>query len=142
MKPMSRHVLVTGGAGFIGSHLVERLLADGKNVAVIDDCSTGSLENLHAVRSNQRLKIVQSKVSESGELLTLVENAESIYHLAAAVGVDLVLKSGIDTIKRNLDETELFLRLRASLGFPFCSLQLPKFMARARNPRFLRKMIC
>ena len=57
------HILVTGGAGFIGSHLVERLLADGKSVTVVDDCSTGRLENLRAVRSHPRLKVIVSKIS-------------------------------------------------------------------------------
>lgn len=115
---MARHVLVTGGAGFIGSHLVERLLADGKSVVVIDDCSTGSLENLRAVAGEAKLKIVQSKVSQCPELRTLVEHAESIYHLAAAVGVDLVLKSGIETIRTNLDETETILEKASEFGIP------------------------
>ncbi len=57
----TKHILVTGGAGFIGSHLVERLLNDGKTVVVIDDFSTGSLENLRAVKKNPRLKIVRCK---------------------------------------------------------------------------------
>ncbi len=87
---MSRHILVTGGAGFIGSHLVERLLTDGKSVAVIDDCSTGSLQNLKEVSTHPKLKIFQNKVSDCPELRDLVQNAESIYHLAAAVGVELV----------------------------------------------------
>ena len=59
----SSFILVTGGAGFIGSHLAERLLADGKTVVVIDDLSTGSLENLRAVKSHPRLRVIQSKIS-------------------------------------------------------------------------------
>ena len=80
------HILVTGGAGFIGSHLVERLLQDGKSVTVIDDCSTGRLENLQAVASHPGLNIIVSKVSQCPELARLAARSESIYHLAAAVG--------------------------------------------------------
>ncbi len=82
----STFILVTGGAGFIGSHLVERLLADGKAVVVIDDCSTGSLENLRAVSAHQRLRVIVSTVSGCDELPKLAARAEAIYHLAAAVG--------------------------------------------------------
>lgn len=105
----NRPILVTGGAGFIGSHLVERLLSDGKAVTVIDDCSTGSLDNLMAVQRHERLRVLKSKVSECHELRDLVAQAESIYHLAAAVGVELVVKSPIRTIETNLHETEIIL---------------------------------
>src|ERR1700722_15923636 len=104
--PSNPHVLVTGGAGFIGSHLVERLLADGKSVTVIDDCSTGRLENLQAVSANPRLRVIQGKVSECRELPEIVAVAESIYHLAAAVGVELVVNSPIRVLETNLHETE------------------------------------
>src|SRR5689334_5093181 len=87
----ARHVLVTGGAGFIGSHLVERLLLEGKAVVVVDDLSTGSLENLRGVAANPRLRVVTSKISRCPGLGALVAEAEAIYHLAAAVGVELVV---------------------------------------------------
>ena len=85
--------LVAGGAGFIGSHLVERLLSEGKSVVVIDDLSTGTLENL--VTGNPRLKIVPSKISKCSELSDLVARAEAIYHLAAAVMRALVENSEV-----------------------------------------------
>jgi len=102
-------VLVTGGAGFIGSHLVMRLLADGKSVVVIDDLSTGSLDNLQAVKSNPRLRVIVSTVSGCAELSELAATAESVYHLAAAVGVELVVNSPIHTLQTNLHETEVLL---------------------------------
>jgi UDP-glucose 4-epimerase len=114
----SQHVLVTGGAGFIGSHLVERLLADGKSVVVVDDLSTGSLENLCRVQGNPALRIVQSKLSECGELPKIVATAESIYHLAAAVGVEMVVNSPIHTLETNLHETEVLLETAAAHGVP------------------------
>jgi UDP-glucose 4-epimerase len=110
----ARHVLVTGGAGFIGSHLVERLLSEGKAVAVIDDFSTGSQENLKAVRGHPRLRVFSSKISNCAELGRLVAEAESIYHLAAAVGVELVVKSPIHVLETNLQETEVL--LQAAVG--------------------------
>src|SRR5438094_4881486 len=88
-------VLVTGGAGFIGSHLVERLLADGKSVVVIDDLSTGRRENLRHVETNPKLTIIASPISRCPNLSELMSRAESVYHLAAAVGVDLVVRSPI-----------------------------------------------
>lgn len=105
----TKHILVTGGAGFIGSHLTERLLREGHTVSVIDDCSTGSLQNLAAVRHHSRLHFVQGKVSECPELDSVVARSHAIYHLAAAVGVELVVHSPIRTIETNLHETEVLL---------------------------------
>ena len=115
---MTKQVIVTGGAGFIGSHLVERLLADGKPVVVIDDLSTGSLANLEAVRSHPQLRVIQARVSECGELAALVSKAESIYHLAAAVGVELVLDSPLQSIRTNLRETEAILEAASQHRIP------------------------
>jgi len=109
---------VTGGAGFIGSHLVERLLADGKSVAVVDDLSTGSLDNLRAVRAHSRLRVIESRVSACPKLAQLVAGAESIYHLAAAVGVELVVRSPIHVLQTNLHETEVLLEEAAGQGVP------------------------
>ena len=102
-------MVVTGGAGFIGSHLVERLLADGHSVTVIDDLSTGRLSNLRDVQSNARLTVVQSRISDCKELADLVGKAGAIFHLAAAVGVELVMTSGLRTIETNLRETQVIL---------------------------------
>ena len=136
MRAMSHHVLVTGGAGFIGSHLVEKLLAEGKAVVVIDDCSTGSLANLRAVCAHPSLKVVQAKVSECRELRGIVGSSESIYHLAAAVGVDLVLKSGIETIKTNLHETESILEAANEFGVPFLMTSTSEVYGKSAKPVF------
>jgi UDP-glucose 4-epimerase len=115
----SHHILVTGGAGFIGSHLVERLLAGGESVVVIDDLSTGRMENVRSVAANPKLRIIQSKVSDCAELPEAVAGAKAIYHLAAAVGVDLVVKSPIHTLETNLHETEVILKMASRRGVPF-----------------------
>ena len=113
-----KHILVTGGAGFIGSHLVERLLADGNSVVVIDDCSTGSLQNLVATKTNPKLQIVVGKISECAELSQIVASSESIFHLAAAVGVELVVKSPIHVLETNLRETEVLLKAASQHSVP------------------------
>jgi len=109
----SQHILVTGGAGFIGSHLVERLLKDGNSVVVIDDFSTGSSENLNSVKGHPGLRVIQSKISNCAELSELAARSKAIYHLAAAVGVELVVKSPIHTLETNLHETEVLLETAA-----------------------------
>jgi UDP-glucose 4-epimerase len=111
-------ILVTGGAGFIGSHLVERLLGEGSGVTVIDDLSTGGLENLRSVLSHPRLRMIESKVSECHELEAIVAASAQIFHLAAAVGVELVVKSPIRTITTNLRETEVLLEAASRSGVP------------------------
>jgi UDP-glucose 4-epimerase len=118
MANRAEHILVTGGAGFIGSHLVERLLGEGKTVTVIDDCSTGRLENLQSVRKHPGLEIIQAKISECGNLVKLVRDSQAIYHLAAAVGVELVMASALQTIESNLRETQLMLDAASAKGTP------------------------
>jgi UDP-glucose 4-epimerase len=113
-----KHILVTGGAGFIGSHLVERLLADGREVVVVDDLSTGSLENLRAVGEHPRLHFIRAKISACTELPRLAARAEAIYHLAAAVGVELVVNSPIHVCRTNLHETEVLLEAAAPQRVP------------------------
>jgi UDP-glucose 4-epimerase len=130
------NVLVTGGAGFIGSHLVERLLADGKVVTVIDDCSTGRLENLASVRSEPRLKTIVSKISACGELAQIVGEAEAIYHLAAAVGVELVMNSGLGTIETNLRETQAILDAAAARQTPVLLASTSEVYGKSQRPAF------
>ena len=113
-----KHILVTGGAGFIGSHLVKRLLSDGESIVVIDDFSTGSLENLQAVKRNPRLKIVRSKISDCAELPQLAAKAEFIFHLAATVGVELVVKSALHVLESSFNETQILLRAAAKHSTP------------------------
>jgi UDP-glucose 4-epimerase len=110
--------LVTGGAGFIGSHLIERLLAEHKTVVAVDDLSTGTLENLGAVAQHPRFRFIESKISQCSELVELARHAESIYHLAAAVGVELVVNSPIHVLQTNLHETEVLLEAAAAGGIP------------------------
>lgn len=118
MADRAGHILVTGGAGFIGSHLVERLLGEGKTVTVIDDFSTGRRENLQAVQGHPGLKVVEAKVSQCGQLAALARESGGIYHLAAAVGVELVMESALQTIENNLRETEAMLDAASTGGTP------------------------
>jgi UDP-glucose 4-epimerase len=101
--------LVTGGAGFIGSHLVEAILARGDRVVVIDDLSTGDMANLAAVADHPRLRFVRGTVADASLLRELLPGVAEIYHLAAAVGVGLIASNPIQTIETNITPTERLL---------------------------------
>lgn len=103
----AKRVLVTGGAGFIGSHLTEALLARGDHVTVVDDESTGSAKNLDAVRGHERLTFVQGSVGERQLVEQVTAGVDEVYHLAAAVGVALIARKPMETIERNIYPTEL-----------------------------------
>jgi UDP-glucose 4-epimerase len=131
-----KHILVTGGAGFIGSHLVERLLADGKTVVIIDDFSTGNLENLRSFRKNSRLKIVRTKISGCKELPKLTANAEFIFHLAATVGVDLVVKSALHVLETSFQETGILLKAAAKNSTPLLLASTSEVYGKSAKPEF------
>ncbi len=104
-----KQVLVTGGAGFIGSHLTEALLARGDRVTVVDDESTGRFENLSGVRTHPSLRIVRGSVSDAALLHSLLDGMQVVYHLAAAVGVALIAREPLLSIERNIYPTQLLL---------------------------------
>jgi UDP-glucose 4-epimerase len=133
-QPMQ--ILVTGGAGFIGSHLVERLLDEGNGVTVIDDCSTGHLDNLRSVCTHPRLRIIVMKISECRELDELVAKAGFIFHLAAAVGVELVVHSPIRTIETNLHETEAILKAAGKHGVPLLLASTSEVYGKSQKQAF------
>ena len=132
----TKHILVTGGAGFIGSHLVERLLAEGKKVVVIDDLSTGSLDNLRTVKSHPRLRVVQSKISACAGLSKLAANAEFIFHLAATVGVELVVKSALSVLESSFHETQVLLRAAAARRTPLLLTSTSEVYGKSQKPAF------
>lgn len=105
------NVLITGGAGFIGSHLADTLIARGDDVYVIDDLSTGSLENIAHLRSNPRFHLIVDSVMNEAVMNELVNRVDHIYHLAAVVGVKLVVDSPVRTLETNLKCSEIVFKL-------------------------------
>lgn len=101
--------LVTGGAGFIGSHLVERLVHDGHQVIVLDDLSTGRESNLSAVAHNPNVQFLRGSVTNEPTVIAAVEQCEAVFHLAAAVGVRLVAEQPVHTIRTTIHGTEVVL---------------------------------
>jgi nucleoside-diphosphate-sugar epimerase len=101
--------LITGGAGFIGSHLAERLLDHGDRVVLLDNLSTGSIENIRHLKSSTRLQYHLDKIENRQLLAELVDEADVIVHLAAAVGVKLIVESPVRTIETNVNGTQLVL---------------------------------
>ena len=103
--------LITGGAGFIGSHLAEELLNRGDMVYVIDDLSTGRLENIEHLMDSPRFNIAVETILNETVMDRLVSECDIIYHLAAAVGVELIVNKPVEVIERNILGTEMVLKL-------------------------------
>jgi len=102
-------VLITGGAGFIGSHLAERLLQDGCEITVVDNLSTGSIKNIEGIREEPHFNFVKGNILDAGLMERLVSQSDVVYHLAAAVGVKLIADDPVHTIETNIAGTEVVL---------------------------------
>ena len=109
MNQMPSRYLITGGAGFIGSHLAEKLIVAGNRVTIVDDFSTGSASNLASLESNPNLQIVRDSVENQATINVLASGCDAIFHLAAAVGVQLVLDEPVRTIRTTIHGTEVVL---------------------------------
>lgn len=101
--------LITGGAGFIGSHLTELLLSEGDHVTILDDLSTGRDANLTHLKSNPNLQLVRDSVESVGTVNTLMANCDQVFHLASAVGVQLIIDEPVRTIRTTIHGTEVVL---------------------------------
>ena len=108
--------LVTGGAGFIGSHLTARLLELGHDVVILDDLSTGNRDNLASIADHPNFQFRSGSITDPVALGEVVTGVEVIYHLAAAVGVKLVADDPVRTIETNIYPTEVLLRMAAQSG--------------------------
>jgi UDP-glucose 4-epimerase len=104
-------MLITGGAGFIGSHLAEALLAKGHSVTAVDDLSTGRLENIAHLTDNPQFQYVFETIANETVMDRLVSTSQVIFHLAAAVGVELIVKDPVRTLETNIEGSEVVLRL-------------------------------
>lgn len=104
-------ILITGGAGFIGSHLAEKLLQDGHVVTIIDDLSTGRLENIEHLKANKNFTCIIGSILEKTLLENLISKTQQIYHLAAAVGVKYIIENPLSSLRTNIIGTENVLDL-------------------------------
>jgi UDP-glucose 4-epimerase len=113
---MTRSVLITGGAGFIGSHLAEALLNQGDRVSIIDDLSTGAIANIRHLRSHPNFSYTLESIDNEATLGAMIDEADVVVHLAAAVGVELIVQSPVRTIETNVAGTEVVLKWAAKKG--------------------------
>ena len=110
--------LITGGAGFIGSHLAERLLGQGHEVVILDDLSTGLLENIAALRSNKGFRVVRGSVEDEMTVNVLMNDCDVVFHLASTVGVQIVVQEPVRTIRTTIRGTEVVLEAAHRYGRP------------------------
>jgi UDP-glucose 4-epimerase len=108
--------LITGGAGFIGSHLAERLLEDGNEVVVFDNLSTGSLSNIEGFKGDSKFEFIEGNILNSELMEVQAGRCEVIFHLAAAVGVKLIAEKPVHTIETNISGTEVVLEAANKYG--------------------------
>ncbi|WP_417384940.1 NAD-dependent epimerase/dehydratase family protein [Gimesia sp.] len=113
------HCLVTGGAGFIGSHLCEQLIKQGQEVTAVDDLSTGFLQNLDGIIDHPNFTFRTGSITDPVLMAEMVQGVDTIYHLAAAVGVKLVADNPVRTIETNIYPTEVLLRHAVQGGHKF-----------------------
>ena len=104
------NAFITGGAGFIGSHLAEALLAAGHQVTVLDNLSTGAMENIEHLKAHPGFRYVVDTVTNEPLLAELIDGADVVFHLAAAVGVKLIVEAPVHTIETNVHGTEVVLK--------------------------------
>jgi len=102
--------LITGGAGFVGSHLAERLLEEGHEVAVLDNLSTGSIDNITHLKGTAGFSYVVDSVTNEPVLAEMIDRCDVVFHLAAAVGVKLIVEQPVHTIETNVHGTEVVLK--------------------------------
>jgi UDP-glucose 4-epimerase len=108
--------LITGGAGFIGSHLSERLLAEGHRVLVLDNLSTGSIDNIEHLKGRPGFEYFIDTVNNEPLLAELIDRSDVVFHLAAAVGVKLIVEQPVHTIETNVHGTEVVLKHASKKG--------------------------
>ena len=111
-------ILITGGAGFIGSHLSERLLQSGHEVTILDDFSTGLASNLRSITSEKNLKVVNGSILNDKDLTPLIRNSDYVFHLAAAVGVFNIVNNPLSSLLTNIRGTENVLDAAHNRGIP------------------------
>lgn len=125
----AKHSLITGRGGFIGSHLAEALLDRGWKVQIIDDLSTGSIKHIEHLKGHPRFSYELDTVLNRSLMMELVDRADVVFHLAAAVGVRLIVERPVHTIETNIKTTEVVLELCARRGSPCSSAPLPRCTA-------------
>ena len=110
------NILITGGMGFIGSHLAEMLLKEGAKVSVIDDLSTGNMDNIATIKNHKNFTYVIDTILNEKIMEGLIKDADVIYHLAAAVGVKYIIDNPLKSLQVNIRGTEIVLELANTLG--------------------------
>ena len=128
--------LITGGAGFIGGHLTEKLLSLGHQVVVIDNYSTGSPRNLANVRNNEALQVIEEDLLQTASLEKIIASTDVIYHLAAAVGVELVVHDPVRTIRTNVEGSARVLELAAKYHKRVILASTSEVYGKSANPEF------
>ena len=118
MSDNKKAILVTGGAGFVGSHLAEKLLQKGEEVFVIDDLSTGNSENIKHLENNPNFHFIKGSVLDEKLVSEIVAKADEVYHLAAAVGVKTIIEKPLESFLINIDGTKNVLEAAAERKIP------------------------
>ena len=134
--------LLTGGAGFIGSHLSDLLLGEGHEVTALDDLSTGSVDNVRHLKSHPRYQLSVESVFKTAHTAELVDGADAIFHLAASVGVFQIVESPVTTIENNIEGTEIVLSHAAKKRKPVLVASTSEVYGKATKVPFSEEDDC